>query len=58
MQNQKVELSDVIAVIRQESIIEAEKHECPCIVSYGCAILRSKYKIPKPLTGLTKGAIV
>lgn len=33
-------------------LIEAEKHECPCIVGYGCTILRSKYKIPKPLTGL------
>ena len=31
-------------------MIKASKHECPCVVGNGCEILRTKYKIPKPLT--------
>lgn len=35
--------------------IELEKapiHECPCAPSEGCMVLRSKHKIPKPITNL------
>lgn len=30
-------------------LIEVPQHECPCIPEMGCKVLRSKYKIPKPL---------
>lgn len=33
-------------------MIKASIHECPCVPPIGCEILRSKYKIPKPLTNL------
>lgn len=29
--------------------IQASPNECPCLPSPGCKILRSKYKLPKPL---------
>lgn len=32
-------------------LIKARPNECPCIPPVGCEILRSKHKIPKPLTG-------
>lgn len=35
-------------------LIKAPVHECPCIPSNGCMILRSKYKIPKPVSGIDK----
>ena len=34
-------------------LIKVDKHECPCIPPIGCQILRSKYKLPSPLTGLS-----
>lgn len=33
-------------------LIEVEAHQCPCIPPIGCKILRSKYKLPNPLSGL------
>lgn len=38
-------------------LIKAPVHECPCIPSNGCMILRSKHKIPKPVSGLDKHLI-
>lgn len=32
-------------------LIEVPRHECPCLPEIGCRILRSKYKLPKPLVG-------
>lgn len=34
-------------------LIKVPTHECPCIPPLGCEILRSKYKLPYPLTGLS-----
>jgi len=34
-------------------LIPVEAHECPCLPPLGCKILRSKYKIPMPLSGLS-----
>lgn len=31
-------------------LIETDIHECPCLPPLGCKILRTKYKLPKPLT--------
>lgn len=33
-------------------LIEVTSHECPCLPPVGCAVLRSKHKLPKPLSGL------
>ena len=38
-------------------LIKAEPHECPCLPPAGCEILRTKYKIPRPLTGLNSHLI-
>lgn len=38
-------------------LIKVPLHECICIPSNGCEILRSKYKIPKPLTGMNNHII-
>lgn len=38
-------------------LIKAPVHECPCIPSNGCVILRSKNKIPKPVSGIDKHLI-
>lgn len=38
-------------------LIKVSGHECPCIPPIGCDILRSKYKLPKPLTGLSGNLI-
>ena len=32
-------------------------HECPCIPTNGCTILRSKHKLPRPITGLNNNLI-
>ena len=34
-------------------LIKVPAHDCPCIPPVGCEILRSKYKLPKPLSGLS-----
>lgn len=31
-------------------LIEAPLHECPCIPPTGCKVMRSKYKLPKPIS--------
>ena len=33
-------------------LVEVPKHECPCIPPQGCTILKSKYRLPEPLSGL------
>ena len=38
-------------------LIKVPAHECPCIPPVGCDMLRSKYKLPKPLTGLSGNLI-
>lgn len=38
-------------------LIEVPEHNCPCIPIPGCTILRSKYKLPKPLQGLDSNLI-
>lgn len=34
-------------------LITVPLHDCPCVPPYGCDILRSKYPLPRPLTGLS-----
>ncbi len=34
-------------------MIKVPSHQCPCLPPLGCDILRSKYKLPEPLTGLS-----
>lgn len=34
-------------------LIEASKSECPCMPEIGCRILRTKHKLPKPISGLS-----
>lgn len=38
-------------------LIKVPSHECPCLPPVGCEILRSKYKLPKPLSGLSSTLI-
>ena len=38
-------------------LIKVPAHECPCLPPIGCDMLRSKYKLPKPLTGLSGNLI-
>lgn len=38
-------------------LIKAPIAECPCIPTNGCMILRSKHKIPKPVSGIDKHLI-
>lgn len=32
--------------------IKVDKSECVCVLPSGCEISRSKYRLPKPITGL------
>lgn len=34
-------------------LIKVPAHDCPCLPPIGCEMLRSKHKLPKPLTGLS-----
>lgn len=34
-------------------LIKAPIHECPCLPPVGCEILKSKFKLPNPITNLT-----
>ena len=34
-------------------MVVAQPSECPCLPPSGCQILKTKYKLPKPLTGLS-----
>lgn len=38
-------------------LIEVPRHQCPCVPPTGCTILRSKYKLPKPLLGVLEHTI-
>lgn len=38
-------------------LIKVSTHDCPCIPPIGCEILRSKYKLPEPLSGLSGSLI-
>lgn len=38
-------------------LIKAPIHECPCIPSAGCMVLRSRFKIPQPISGIDKHLI-
>lgn len=38
-------------------LVEAPIHECPCVPTSTCRILRTKYKIPKLISDLNKGLI-
>ena len=38
-------------------LIKVPAHECPCLPPIGCDMLRSKYKLPKPLSGLSGSLI-
>lgn len=38
-------------------LIKVPPHECPCLPPIGCEILRSKYKLPRPITGLSGNLI-
>lgn len=38
-------------------LIKIPAHECPCIPPLGCEILRSKYALPKTLSGLSGNLI-
>lgn len=38
-------------------LIKVPNHQCPCIPPSGCEILRSKYKLPKPLTSFNSNMI-
>lgn len=36
---------------------QAPVHECPCVPTAGCKILRTKHKIPKPISGIDRHMI-
>jgi hypothetical protein len=38
-------------------LIKAPVHECACVPVNGCVVLRSKFKIPKPVSGIDKHLI-
>lgn len=42
----------VLQVLSCVELIKALPHECPCVPTNGCKILRTKYKLPAPVTGL------
>lgn len=44
-------------VISCIELIKVPAHECPCLPPIGCEILRSKFKLPKPLSGLSGSLI-
>lgn len=38
-------------------LIEAPIHECPCVPTNGITILKTKYKLPSPISGLDRSLI-
>ena len=38
-------------------LIKAPIHECPCLPPIGCSILKSKHRLPKPMSNLFKHLI-
>lgn len=56
--NKKQKLSQwVYQTLPCVELIKAPIHECPCIPSGKCVILRTKYKLPKPISSLDKDII-
>lgn len=43
----------VYQVLPCVELIKALPHECPCVPTNGCSILRTKYKLPTPIAGLS-----
>ena len=39
-------------------LVKAQPYECPCLPAVGCEILKTKYPLPKPLTGLLEGHVL
>lgn len=39
-------------------LIKAKPYECPCLPSIGCEILRTKERLPKPLSGIIDGHMI
>ena len=51
--NKKQKISDWnYQTLNCVELIEIPAHQCPCIPPLGCEILRSKFKLPRPITGL------
>lgn len=51
--NKKQQLSDwSFQTLPCVEMITAPAHECPCLPSVGCKILRSKHPLPKPIEGI------
>lgn len=38
-------------------LVKSSVHECGCVPPAGCIILRSKYKLPRPITGMDSSLI-
>lgn len=38
-------------------MVKASPHECPCIIPTGCVLLKSKYPLPRLITGIDGNAI-
>lgn len=56
--NKKQKISDWnYQTLNCVELIEVPSHQCPCIPPLGCEILRSKYKLPRPITGLSSHLI-
>lgn len=51
--NKKQKISDWnYQTLNCVELIEIPAHQCPCIPPIGCEVLRSRYKLPRPITGL------
>jgi len=58
MTNKKQKVNSwIYQVLPCVELIEAPIHECPCIPTNGCNILRTKYRLPTPIAGLDKELI-
>lgn len=53
MSNKKQKISDWnYQTLNCVELIEVPAHQCSCVPPMGCEILRSKFKLPRPITGL------
>ena len=51
--DKKRQVSDwIVQTIKCMELVETHPNECPCLPAPGCDILRSKYKIPKPIQSM------
>ena len=39
-------------------LVKAKPYECPCLPPVGCTIMKTKYPLPQPLTGLMEGHMI